>query len=71
MRFYVGIEYFKATPEKVDGVNGYSITYQDGYSSWVDKTNFERYCVELPEPVEDADILVKSIKEYVKHTYSK
>lgn len=40
--FHIGVKQIKAHPKKKDGVDGYAVTYSDGYESWSPKEVFEK-----------------------------
>lgn len=39
---YIGTKVIAAKPFVMDGVEGYAVVYEDGYSSWSPKEAFER-----------------------------
>lgn len=41
-KVYIGIKIVRAYPEGKDGKQGYHVTYEDGYESWLPKDVFER-----------------------------
>lgn len=47
MTHYVSLKITECTPEQKDGVDGFRVTYQDGYVSWCPATTHERDFVAL------------------------
>ena len=48
-KVYIGTKIVKAHREDKDGLQGYAVTYEDGYESWSPKDVFERCYREISQ----------------------